>query len=401
MKKNTSVPYLILLLILLFMIGVSKAMAGNILSGEIKGVEKTSLQLILEEDVNRKIRIVIAEVLVDERGQFRLEKDLAPHIYSLRLNDAVSVMLAIEKGQHIVIKGDVADAASLQVSGSEDTRKLQAYERFRKESLHRLVTTVRNQIKELIEKNTPENDPELVELTGLELSNYEKHKEELIEYIKTEMGTSIAIYPTSLRWSGGSNLSCLKELVQRFEAAHPITPIAVKLREKVNVLQANSIGGKVMDIKMPDKDNNIVSLNTLAAKFILIDFWASWCLPCRRESVLLGELYQKFKPQGFEIYGVGFDVSKETWLKAIERDKRDWVNVSTFREFKMPVSFDYSVTSLPTNVLIDGSGKVIARNLHGNELKEVIEKLFLQDNSADVGVSEKLIELFIQKENSK
>jgi hypothetical protein len=94
---------------------------------------------------------------------------------------------------------------------------------------------------------------------------------------------------------------------------------------------------------------------------------------------LLGELYQTFKPEGFEIYGVGLKSGKENWLKTIKKDKRIWINVSTFQEFETPVTFDYAVTSLPANVLIDNSGKVIAKNLRGNDLKVTVEKLFSRE----------------------
>ncbi len=386
MKKRTTVPQLVLLFLALLGFCSVKAIESNTISGDIKGLGKTSLQLILEEDINRKKRTVVAEIQVDEHGRFCLEKKLAPHIYTLKINEEKSIMLAIANGQHIIITGDAAGSNSLQVTGSEDTKKLEAYEKFRKESLNRLVITIRNQIKELTEKGTPQNDLKLLELTRLEIDTYEKHRDELIEFIRREMGTSIAIYPTSIRWGGEKNISFLKELVKRFEAAHPHTQIAARLSEKVDALTANRVGGKVAEIKMPDINGNMVTLSALDAKFILIDFWASWCAPCRRESTLLGELYQKFKPQGFEIYGVGLESTKETWLKAIERDKRTWINVSTFQEFKTPITFDYSITSLPSNVLIDKSGRVIAKNLHGKELKETVEKLFLKTNSVETKV---------------
>jgi thiol-disulfide isomerase/thioredoxin len=346
----------------------------NSISGQIKGLPKGMIQLIMEEDVNRKKNRLIAEIPIDVNGNFKLEKALSPHIYSLKLNDQKSVMLAVGQGQQIIITGD---ANGLQVAGSEDTKKLEAYEQFRKESLNRLVITIRNQIRDIQEKGMAGNESKLHELTKLEIENYNKHKDELIEFIKAEMGTSIAIYPTSIRWSGDKNIPFLIELAKQFEKAHPNTEIAARINEKVQVIVANSIGGKVPEIKMPDASGKIVSLTSIKAKYILIDFWASWCAPCRRESVLLGELYTKYKAKGLEIYGVGLESSKEIWIKAIEKDKRTWINVSTFQQFESPVAFQYAVTALPANVLIDNSGKVVARDLHGDELKNRIEKLFL------------------------
>lgn len=362
--------------ILLFLSLSPSCFAKSSISGEIKSLPKGVLQLILEEDINRKKRKVIAEIPIAGNGRFVFEKELPPGIYSLQINDKKSVMLAVEKDQNIVITGDAAGSGQLQVTGSEDAARLEAYEEFRKESLNRLVSSVRNQIKEFKEKGMPENDPKLLELATLEIENYVRHKDELIEFIKKEMGASVAIYATSIRWDGEKNIPFLIELAKQFEIAHPNTEIAARINEKVKALIANSIGGKAAEIKMPDKNGKIVPLSAINAKYILIDFWGSWCAPCRRESGLLGALYQKFKPEGFEIYGVGLETGKENWLKAIEQDRRIWTNVSTFQEFETPVTFDYAVTSLPANVLLDNRGIVIAKNLHGNDLKATVEKLF-------------------------
>jgi len=376
MLKIKSFLYPILLLLSLVIGCPTKASAKNSISGEIKSLPKGVLQLILEEDINRKIRRVIAEIPIDENGRFKFEKELPPHIYSLEISVKKSVMLAVGKNQNIFITGDAAGSGRLQVTGSEDTAKLEAYEKFRKESLNRLVTSIRNQIKELKKKATAENDPKLLKLAKLEIENYYNHKDEMIEFVKKEMGTSVAIYPTSIRWDGEKHIPFLIELAKQFEIAQPDTEIAARINEKVKTITRNRIGGKVAAIDMPDKNGKIVPLASVDAKYILIDFWGSWCPPCRRESSLLGALYKEFRPQGFEIYSVGLESGKLAWLSAIEQDKRNWINVSTFQEFESPVTFDYAVTSLPANVLVDNSGTVIAKNLHGNDLKAAVEKLF-------------------------
>jgi thiol-disulfide isomerase/thioredoxin len=380
MLKITSSLSVAVLLVLVSLNCSAHKSSKTTISGEIRNLSGGPLQLFLEEDINRKKSRLVAEISFDQNGRFKLEKELPPHIYTLKIGDKKSVMLALETGQNISVTGDARGSDALKVSGSEDTAKLEAYEQYRKASLNRLVVSVREQIKKLQEKGASASDPQLQELSKLEVENYVKHKDELIGFIKREMGTSVAIYSTSIRWDGPNNIPFLTELAKEFEAAHTDTEVAARVKEKVKALAANSIGGTAVNIVMPDKNGVDISLASIKAKYVLIDFWASWCPPCRHESRQLGELYQRFKPQGFEIYGVGLESQKDAWLKAIDQDKRNWPNVSTFQEFETPVAFDYAVTSLPANVLIDGAGKIVARNLHGDELNQMMTKLFSTTN---------------------
>jgi thiol-disulfide isomerase/thioredoxin len=371
---------LLLCLILPFSTGVMSCAARvavkTTISGQIKGMKNGVLRLVLEEDINRKKNKVLADIPIDENGRFTIERDLAPHIYTLKFGDTRSVMLAVGNGQKIFVIGDISGPAQWQITGSDDTTKLQAYEEFRKDSLNRLVIPIREQIKELKKTGVSDTDPRQAELAGLEIANYAKHKEELIEFIKREMGTSLAIYPTSIRWDGEKNIPFLRDLSKRFQNAYPGTDIAAKVNEKVETIAANSVGGTAAEIHMPDKNGVVVSLSSIKAKYILIDFWGSWCAPCRGESRHLNEVYRKFRPLGFEIYGVGLESSKDLWLRAIEQDKRQWTNVTSLQEFEAPVTFDYAVTSLPANVLIDDARKVVSRNLHGKDLQDLLERLF-------------------------
>lgn len=361
------------------LISCSKPPSGKItISGELKNVPNNKVVLNLEEDINRKKSRVIAEISLDQNGRFRFDQNLVPSIYSLKISDNRSVTLAVDKGQNVVISGDASDPNSIIVSGSEDTAKLEAYEKFRQESLNRLVISIRNKIKELKVKKIAETDSQMMELSRLELENYDKHKDEMIEFVKREMGASIAIYPTSVRWDGEKNIPFLNELAKQFEAKHPDLSITEKVKEKVRILTNNSLGGKVAEISMADKNDQIIPLTSIKAKLILIDFWGSWCAPCRRESPELSELYQKYHSKGFDIYGVALESEKESWLKAIEHDKRVWTNVASFTEFETPTAFDYAVTSLPANFLIDENGKIVAKNLYGadliKEVKTLLEK---------------------------
>lgn len=346
------------------------------ISGNIKNFQKGKLILSLEEDINRKQNRVIGEIPVDENGNFKMNFDLEPGIYTLNFDDKKKVMLAIDKGQQIQINGDAKDRSTLKVSGSADTAKLEEYEAFRKKSLDELVNSVREKIKTLKENNDPANEAEIVKLGALEVENYDKHKDELIDFVKNKMGTSIAVYPTSLRWDGDKNVPVLENIAAEFEKAHPNLAVTKKTNEKVKILKNTSVGGTVTELNLPDKNGNKIALSSIKAKYILIDFWASWCPPCRRESKILAELYKKYNKEGFEIYGVSLDEDKNAWLKAIEMDERTWMNVSTLQGYDTPETFHYAVTSLPAKFIVDANGKIIGKNLHGEELREKIESLF-------------------------
>lgn len=341
------------------------------ISGNVLNLKENYVVLSIIDDIQNNYSTVIDTLIINKNGEFNSVYFLEPAIYSLNFDDKKTVLLAIDKGQHIVLKGK--NIENITIKGSPDTDLLNAYETFRNESLNRLVKSVRNQIKEA-QKTASEN--EIAELRELEVENYKKHINELTNFIKDKMGTSIAIYPTSIRWNGEENLLFYKELTTNFEEKYPYIEITKKLKQRVQLLEKTSIGSIISNIKMTDANGTIIELDSVRKKYTLIDFWASWCPPCRTESKLLNELYDNYNSKGFEIYGISLDSKSESWLKAIEKDLRIWPNVSSVEGLKTPISIEFGITALPTNFLIDETGKIIATNIHGKQLKTKIEMLF-------------------------
>ena len=208
-----------------------------------------------------------------------------------------------------------------------------------------------------------------------EIENYEKHLEELNVFIKDNMMNTLGLYATSIRWKGAENLHIYDSITVAFENTYPDLEIAKKLREKVSRLQQTSIGGITPDIEMNTPEGEAIKLSFVQKKYTLIDFWASWCGPCRSESETLNQLYQQYNGKGFEIYGVSLDDNKDKWVKAIQKDDRTWTNVSSLQGFKTPASYDFAVTALPDNYLIDANRKIIAKNIHGEDLITLIDNL--------------------------
>jgi thiol-disulfide isomerase/thioredoxin len=147
--------------------------------------------------------------------------------------------------------------------------------------------------------------------------------------------------------------------------------------------QHNSLepGSVAPAIALPDLKGNTIELKSFEGKLVLIDFWATWCSPCIKEQPELAELYKKYKAstftkgKGFEIYGVSFDTDKATWASTISKLNIQWTQVSDLKYWRSPVTKTYNIQALPFNVLIDGNGIILARNLHGKELTQFIKSL--------------------------
>lgn len=366
---------LFLLTILLFSSCAKKEKSSFTITGQIENPINNYVVLYQENDIERKTSTLVDTIFLDKNGKFKAKFKTAPHYYSLSINADKKIPLALDHGQIVTIKIDSHD---VNVTGSKDTDLLTKYENLRVKSLDRLVNSIRKQITD--ENKTENPDSKKIDSLGrLELENYDLHLEELNVFIKENIGASIALYPTSLRWKGEENITLFDSLVNDFENRYPNLAVSKKLREKVTRLQQTSIGGKVPSIVMNTVNNNTVSLFSINKKYTLIDFWASWCGPCRRESGILNTLYKKYNEAGFEIYGVSLDTNKKQMVSAIEKDKRIWTNVSSLEGFKTPTAYDFAVTALPMNYIIDSKGKIIAKNLHGEELIELISTLMAKE----------------------
>lgn len=140
---------------------------------------------------------------------------------------------------------------------------------------------------------------------------------------------------------------------------------------------AKTAKGKVAPaIAMPDKDGKIVKLSDFRGKYVLVDFWASWCGPCRRENPNVVAAYQKYHDKGFEILGVSLDSKKDAWLKAIAADGLTWTHVSDLQAWSNSAVKAYGVKSVPASFLLDPEGKVVGKDLRGEELNKTLEGIF-------------------------
>ena len=175
------------------------------------------------------------------------------------------------------------------------------------------------------------------------------------------------------------------EIYNDFSKTIKKTKSAVKINELVGPKETEeatedgevNVGDKAPDFAAPDPNDVAVTLNTTLGKLTILDFWASWCGPCRVDSPNLVKVHNSFKGNGLAIVGISLDKNKKSWKKAIDNDKLDWTHVSHLKRWDDPIAAAYGVNSIPQLFLLDENGTVIAKERHAEDFIPILEQILL------------------------
>jgi len=322
--------------------------------------------------------VVLDSTVLDENGEFEFTS-YTPKIgfYRVKFNNQNFALLVLDSSDKVMLTADAADLGNTyKVEGSPETKvflefnSLSKARDLRLDSLNKVFQSTMEQYKM--------DSKRMDSLSGL----FEAPYNSIVDYANVAIVEKIK--QNTDKYSSMIAIQALEpdkyaEVYKALDAGlskrYPNERSVMMFHDVVNKMLATAIGQPAPEILLPSPDGSQIALSSFRGKIVLIDFWASWCGPCRKEMPNVVKAYAKFKDKGFEIFGVSLDQDRDRWVEAIAKDGITWPQVSDLKYWESAPARLYNVQSIPYTVLLDKEGKILDKNLRGDALEKRLDEL--------------------------
>jgi peroxiredoxin len=303
-----------------------------------------------------------------KQGEFTVTGSIPePGLYYIVLGNEPPQYIFLEN-KPIHVSGSKADIKNLKVEGSSSHNDFLEFNRI----FNPLIGTMNTYASQIQQQANEKKRESLIKqydsLTAM--VNYQVGR--FVESRKNSYVSPFVLFVTSQL---NDNPSLLEQRYNLLDENIRNSHIGKSLGEYIAYNKIGAVGTDALDFTQNDVNGNPITLSSFKGKYVLVDFWASWCRPCRAENPNVVKAYNKFKNKNFTILSVSLDQDKNAWVKAIERDGLKWNHVSDLQQWRNAVAVQYHVQSIPQNYLIDPNGKIIAKDLRGYDLEKKLCQL--------------------------
>lgn len=300
-------------------------------------------------------------------GSFTLKGSVTePALYWLVLGKNQPQYIFLENG-NIKITGSLKDINNLKVEGSNSHKEFMEFQ-----TVFNPIFAELNNISGQVQQAPDQKRNELIRQYTAAVGKLNAEVNRFVSNKKSSYVSPFLLFTTAQVAESPAELqrrfNLLDDKVKNSESGK-------NLANYISYMNVGSVGSQALDFTQNDTAGNPVSLTSFKGKYVLVDFWASWCKPCRAENPNVVKAFDKYKAKNFTILGVSLDSNKDSWLKAINADKLSWTHVSDLQQWNNAVAVLYHVQSIPQNFLIDPNGKIIARDLRGEDLERKLAEL--------------------------